>query len=368
MGPFYMLTKKQCDHISDSTIVLSGANWVDMNCHRAKGSRKKRDFFQVTWANADVSPKIKCLFEDLRDVETGEVYRSMSPVAKCSVHFVADIAKETIFQGPNVLPVGEVDSDSPQYSGMALLAVVVCGNQSGNDSSDFLSHDTYSAIKKTKANIFSSTQGVAHYGSAGYVAGFGSRGTTAVDSTGSSIAEYVCKPEISDKNKVLIDLIEEAGTASLSQSQSIIDKSLGSRSLVKATCLPIVAISSSLHGHVPLLGRTPYASMFLSGNASTSIAHNENDVSYTMITVPKQATASKTILERLAWEFCPSAIPFRFPLTTGSCLLYSGYFMRHRQLHKGDITTEPPIFNWGAYGNRKLDDNSRCTLLRFKSN
>ena len=100
-------------------------------------------------------------------------------------------------------------------------------------------------------------------------------------------------------------------------------------------------------------------------NAETKELHNEDDCSYTVITVPKQRAMVKKREYKFMFAFNDAnsiAIRMNEPLT----FMFSGKFLVHNQScnRKDHIGTDDYFFNFGTYGNKKLFNHIRCSFAR----
>ena len=99
-------------------------------------------------------------------------------------------------------------------------------------------------------------------------------------------------------------------------------------------------------------------------NAVTKGWHTENDVTYTIISVPFQEVTSKDRDYHFLFKL-QSKYTLSVPLKEGTTVLFSGKMLTHRQscnaLHADD---DQLFFNFASYGNKKMHNHIRKSFIR----
>ena len=99
-------------------------------------------------------------------------------------------------------------------------------------------------------------------------------------------------------------------------------------------------------------------------NAITKCWHIENDVTYTIISVPTQEMRSNDRDYHFLFKL-QSKYTLSVPLKEGTTVLFSGEMLTHRQscnaLHADD---DQLFFNFASYGNKKMHNHIRKSFIR----
>jgi hypothetical protein len=220
---------------------------------------------------------------------------------------------------------------------------------------------------------------VSHYGSKGYNYGWGSRAAyTSIVEGGnrSSVGEYVNKQTV--RNNPLIDdlnmLIEEKMCNDINAAERHLDSLFKYGSITRDGSTVVVASVQNalkeipaLKEHIRLLHGTGYTSMFMNIDYECEEFHNEEDMSYTLLSVPPQEAFKYRDKTGVYFQFRFVDEIVDVSMDVGSVVYFNGYFIEHRQCIK---TKEPgkSFINVSAYGNKRLFTNLRSTCKRLLQN
>ena len=221
--------------------------------------------------------------------------------------------------------------------------------------------EDYSRIKKCKPNILQSSN---HHKSSGYYASFGNKGS--FDKVvSSSVGQYVSKKSTSFDKQININkeatLYEQYTADEISRSVKDIKTFLPN---IKSIISPVLDTCFELQSAIKDINiKEGYASndgcwqSSLCVDAVTGEFHNEQDCTYTLISVPKQETIESN-------KKC-NKYHFLFKLTEnrrlnialhpGVSFIFSGALLTHRQ-HSVENNTmkNEQFFNVASYGNKRL--------------
>ena len=101
-------------------------------------------------------------------------------------------------------------------------------------------------------------------------------------------------------------------------------------------------------------------------NAQTEQIHNENDCTYTIITIPKQDTKNgKQEYNCITQLMANHNIGIK--CNEGMTFLFSGKYLTHRQSCNDNITAQDNIFfSIASYGNARLYNHLKSTIKRVQ--
>jgi hypothetical protein len=219
----------------------------------------------------------------------------------------------------------------------------------------------FSRIKKCKPNIIKTSN---HHNSSGYYASFGNKGSFD-KATSSSVGQYVTKKSASIKSQCII--IQEAATyeqyvaneisRAINDLNSFIPK-------IKSIISPVIDTCFELQSSIKDINiKKGYASndgcwqSSLCVDAVTGQFHNEQDCTYTLISVPRQDTIeSNKNSNKYHFLFeLTKKKRLNIPLFPGVSFIFSGLFLTHRQhIVQGTIGNQDKFFNVASYGNKRL--------------
>ena len=99
-------------------------------------------------------------------------------------------------------------------------------------------------------------------------------------------------------------------------------------------------------------------------NAVTKGWHTEDDVTYTIITVPNQMERNLDIKYHFLFKL-QGKYTLSVPLNEGTTVLFSGKMLTHRQSSNVFETTyDDTFFNFASYGNKKMYNHIRQSFIR----
>ncbi len=102
-------------------------------------------------------------------------------------------------------------------------------------------------------------------------------------------------------------------------------------------------------------------------NAQTSKFHNENDCTYTVITIPRQAYFNQGN-QNNEYHFIfklTNCDKVHLKLHPGMSFIFSGLFLTHRQSKvQKENKSDSVFFNIGSYGNKRLFNHIRKSINR----
>ena len=107
--------------------------------------------------------------------------------------------------------------------------------------------------------------------------------------------------------------------------------------------------------------------MYICCNAQTKEFHSENDVGYTLISVPNQNIPSFKKTPTFLFKLNERK-DIGLELTNEISFLYSGLFLEHRQAMTSDQDKKIPFYNVSSYSNRKLFNHLKKSLHRYNDN
>jgi len=100
-------------------------------------------------------------------------------------------------------------------------------------------------------------------------------------------------------------------------------------------------------------------------NAETKELHTEQDVTYTLISVPNQVKSKESLVRYDFLFSLTETQSIAIHLTPGVSFMFSGFFLKHRQNKSKDIlSTDNTFFNLASYGNKQLFHHIRKTINR----
>ena len=269
-----------------------------------------------------------------------------------------------------------------QNSGKVLLFVLNSSINTKKDKNCYeFSEKDYKELVRFKPNIIKPKNDGNHFQSQGYIASFGNKGYYGMVNSTSSVSQFVNKKsecKVSQENidrgalnfeKICSDQLE----SSLGQLEAIFPN-------ISNIICPILNVVNQIETNTVDLNlkkqQTGHNGLWQSSicvNAVTKLFHIERDVTYTLITVPKQKTV-KSGCKKTRETF------FQFKLNNDNCIaipminqtsfIFSGTMLTHRQfsmdgyMNKKKRESLNPYFNIASYGNEKLFRHIRTSLNR----
>ena len=230
-------------------------------------------------------------------------------------------------------------------------------------------------IKKCKPNILNSNN---HHKSSGYYASFGNKGSfEKTNDVDSSVGQYVTKKNTSLAKQIIINndatLYEKLTADEISRCVNDFKTFIPN---IKSIIAPVLDVSYDLQSLGKDLNiKEGYASKdgcwqtSLCADAITGEYHNEQDCTYTLITIPQQEgiDLNKTSDVYNFLFHLTGRKYMNIPLYPGISLLFSGAFLTHRQ-HR--IENKPlknqPFFNIASYGNKRLFNHIKKSFNKTK--
>ena len=233
-------------------------------------------------------------------------------------------------------------------------------------------------LRYLKPNIVK-PNAASHYGSKGYNYGWGSRAayTSIVkDGNQSSVGEYVNKKTVRD-NPLIDDLnmlVEEKMCNDINAAERHLDSLFKYGSITRDGSTVVVACVQNalkeipaLKEHIRLLHGTGYTSMYMNIDYECEEFHNEEDMSYTLLSVPPQEAFKFRDKTGVYFQFHFVDEIVNVSMDVGSVVYFNGYFIEHRQCIKKKEPGESFV-NLSAYGNKRLFTNLRSTCKRLLQN
>jgi hypothetical protein len=360
--PAVTLSQSQCETIKDYSLFVE---LQDVTRGNLTGDR----FFRPVWKVKDAGKKWvkkdgricvpKMLGAIVTDASSMAIYRQKLP--KESSH--------------NIKFMGATDSN------VVLLAVWRRQPKKRTESTEmpFTEHQIR-WMRKFKYNILRGKNN--HHGSGGKYFGFGIRKSTsnlAWAKNHSSLDEYYLKPGASMNDRMVNQERQKQVCAHLQVAKANIEQAFSGATgtsavtvgnqLAESMLKALYCSNSELEKQHPALRHSWFPSGFACLDAFTEFAHTEPDQTYTLLHCPPQ--------ESLEYED-PSGTTFNFyldggvndyntmkiPLNIGTSVFFSGFFLLHRQERHSDTQ----LLNLGAYGNQKVYQFGRQTLIRNINN
>lgn len=272
-------------------------------------------------------------------------------VSRISQNFVAMVTKldEVEQKFPSI-------ESMPKQADYILLALITCGDVSKCTSwlDDMKRDADYCMYNQV-------TKQTSHFKTRGSVYSFGLHGLFKKNEDLSTVGNY-CTKKKSDlakslRNKLMEDCVKdmENGINTISKIDPRIHKLIAPCcSLLANELQEQLGIESSIKNTV-----YPFLSAHLNINVTTDLFHTEQDVTYTLICVPKQSNSkfiarTAMFLFRINWSQM-----FQFTMFQGFSMIYSAMLLTHRQ----EISkTDHIIMNTSGYGNKKLFCHIRSSL------
>ena len=224
-------------------------------------------------------------------------------------------------------------------------------------------------LEKCKPNI---TVSFSHYGSSGYVASFGNKGSFD-KAVVSSVGQYSTKKS---KNQVKQLFIEEESQEYENLIAIHIAFSVKDLSVVipniRTILNPIVKTAFEIQQKDKELnikeGKATVDGCWHTSiciNAETKCFHTEEDCSYTLITVPQQ----NVVNDRYDFIFqLKGNKHINLHMLPGTSFIFSGMYLTHRQNRLIDTNSNEDnehFFNIASYGNKRLFSHIRSTLKKL---
>lgn len=221
--------------------------------------------------------------------------------------------------------------------------------------------EDYSRLKKCKPNILTSSN---HHNSSGFYASFGNKGSFEKIVT-SSVGQYTSKKSTSYEKQLIINkeatLYERYTADEISRSINDLKSFIPN---VKSIISPVIDTCFHLQASIKDINiKEVYASndgcwqSSLCVDAITNDFHNEQDCTYTLISVPRQETiVSNKNGNKYHFLFqLTENKRLNIPLHQGVSFIFSGVFLTHRQHRVQDNSVlHDNFFNVASYGNKRL--------------
>ena len=235
--------------------------------------------------------------------------------------------------------------------------------------------EDYTRLKRCKPNILKSSN---HHQSSGFYASFGNKGSfDKIVDVDSSVGQYVTR-----KNKALAKQIDINQDATLYEkctadeiSRAVVDFKLFIPN-IKSIIAPVIDTSFEIQSSVKNINiKEGYASKdgcwqtSLCVNATTDEFHNEDDCTYTLITIPRQKSIedNKTCNNYHFLFHLTGKKNLNIPLYPGVSFLFSGAFLTHRQHRIEHVLSSNDIyFNIASYGNKRLFNHIKKSFNKTK--
>ena len=273
-------------------------------------------------------------------------------------------------------------SSSFQNSGKILLFVLNSSINTKHQGNDYeFSETDYKELVRLKPNIIKPNNDGNHFKSQGYIASFGNKGYYGMVNSTSSVNQFVNKKA---ENKISQETIDKGALRFEKVCSDQLESSLGQLEStfpnISNIICPILNIVNQIETNTIELNfkkqQTGDNGLWQSSicvNAVTKLFHIERDVTYTLITVPKQKKV-KSGCKKNRETF------FLFKLNNDNCIaipmidqtsfIFSGTMLTHRQfsmdgyMNKKKRECINPYFNIASYGNEKLFRHIRTSLNR----
>ena len=269
-----------------------------------------------------------------------------------------------------------------QNSGKILLFVLNSSINTKHQGNDYeFSETDYKELIRLKPNIIKPNNDGNHFKSQGYIASFGNKGYYGMVNSTSSVNQFVNKKA---ENKISQETIDKGALRFEKVCSDQLESSLGQLEStfpnISNIICPILNIVNQIETNTIELNfkkqQTGDNGLWQSSicvNAVTKLFHIERDVTYTLITVPKQKKV-KSGCKKNSETF------FLFKLNNDNCIaipmidqtsfMFSGTMLTHRQfsmdgyMNKKKRECINPYFNIASYGNEKLFRHIRTSLNR----
>ena len=278
------------------------------------------------------------------------------------------------------------DISSNHLSDLVVLMMSSCLPKDSKEA-PFFNYDVLTHLKKCKPNIMNGNLKNKHFGSSGSYFAFSNKGFYGMKDNVSSISQYAIKKSKNIKVQEVIKLTSEKMEQIASSQIKVAIKDLSRlipniRKLISPVLQQAVK-KQEIEGNVNFKNvKSSEHGVFQSEiciNAVTKIFHTEKDCTYTLISVPHQATSKEdNKLTRSPTYFMFKindeiniVIPMNYNNTS---IIFHGQMLTHRQ-HCTDAYREnyeelnyQPFFNLGCYGNEKLFNHLKKSFQRLNSN
>ena len=315
------LDKRQFERYQTNSIILSGL--------------KKKNNKHPYYSNIEIGDNLKLskqnhdgyIFDMIRLLITKKQFILILGLRK-----ELELYVEKLFCYPcnNSFYIKEDKNKSEILSGYVILMIGKIPNiQKSPD--DFWDEEFETLLKKNKTNIMNNQN---HFGSSGQYYAFGNKGSYKKIINESSVDLYSNKG--SDDN---CQKIETKGYVEIRRSikllssmipninkfvSSIIDAGYDNQKIVGSNDLKLLPIKDS-----------GCWNMYICCNAQTKEFHSENDVGYTLISVPNQNIPSFKKTPTFLFKLNEKKV-IGLELTNEISFLYSGLFLEHRQAMTSD--------------------------------
>lgn len=366
-SPIYMLSKTQCKSIMEDSIQLTKGHFL-LSANDTIHQNPNVSFEHMHLHAFDRS------FGIVTDSE-GYLDHFIHMEVNRNIWFTVDVNDTVFKEGESFVQfVGHTEQSDPKYSGICLIG---CTHSFAATEGCHLNFDTQTIVEKFRPNLVASG-GKKHFGSRGYCFGHGTRAQYSIDIDGRSFGNYVNRKQafspgaVGQVDATTYQAVMDKGEMFLQEALASLQLKIGTGNIERDVGLVTKTLINYVDDVNCIPAKTSFCSMYLNANASTDLAHNENDINWTIIGVPPQHYSEHTS-GKLQWEYCPTSIPIRIPMHCGQIMYYSGLFLRHRQDCQGcdkalaqDKGKGTEMWNWSAYSNRRLDINMRKTYQRLQ--
>lgn len=258
-----------------------------------------------------------------------------------------------------------------EAKGSGKLVLLLARLQKKKKNSFVWTKHHFDKVNKCKRSVI--TKSNKHHGSTGHYFSFGNKAAYR-KCNNSSVSQYAVRNTATFTQECDAVIIEDIMCKELQQGIECLNAIKPSMS-IKNSVAPVLKIADKLQSSIGdiKLKATEYSkfgiwkSVFCV-NAETEELHNEDDCSYTVITVPKQKAMIKKREYKFSFAFNDAhsiAIRMNEPLT----FMFSGKFLMHNQScnRKEEVGADDFFFNFGTYGNKKLFNHIRCSFARVSN-
>ena len=347
------MTKKEYKRHSKNIIHVEGLSFCD---------KTKQVIYSNISYGSNINSNQSFVHSEGSKVTTRHVH--INKIKKRIIIIVAN-KEECVAVLPSLIISSSINNTAP--SGKVIIMACVLDNT--KPSTQSWTYDDYPSIKSCKPNILSSSN---HHGSVGYYASFGNKGSFNKSVT-TSIGQYVTKKN-KDEEKQLT--ITENATNYEHRVASVIDSSVQCLSIIlpniQSLISPVVDTAFEIQKKVGDINLQPLPSSkngcwqtSICINAQTNQFHNENDCTYTLISIPYQTYFSRpSKKDRYHFIFKLSNTELiHLNFIPGVSFIFSGLFLTHRQNKNNNNTLSNDVFyNIASYGNKRLFNHLRKSI------
>ena len=285
-------------------------------------------------------------------------------------YFIITINKSELFKFKELMHVIPLHygMTNENNSGRLMIMMAVLKVKQSNTAL-LWSNKHYDAVRRCKKNVM--TKKNSHHGSNGEYFSFGNKAEYKLVNN-SSIGQYVMKPRINDSTKLGGIAIEELMNRELMEGIKLLGTIVPS---ISEYIAPIFKVANDLQctkGDINIKASTGsehgiWKSVFCV-NAVTEELHNEDDCSYTVVTVPKQCSMQSKRYYNFLLQVNDSKSIF-FQINEPISYLWSGKFLVHRQFcNAANFNGMDNFFNLQTYTNKKIFNHVKKSFQRVKIN